>query len=576
MDRLTRQVEERARDDFGEVKNEVARNWAQLILNLFSKEIARSASSYAGEVEQGAAGSVRPMVLDGAMMLKALDDVKVPDATRDFLKGCLMAAVDETDPFGNELVGQVATSCVLHSIAAGRGRVGAQRAMGSLEGERAVLDTPLLVSLLGPDSTRKRLETLVTQAVELGMEVVVPVHVLEELEDLVARVGDEHLKQLINALGKGVKARAYAKIVSEQVLELFLDAYEAKEVKSWNDFRLRQRELRSKLEKLGVVVREHGNKDRAGVALIDQFLSEEVSARGSSRGAKAISRDAESIEMVWRARRRAKKVKRKLWPGGWMISNDRHSGPAYRRANRTDLEPLVLTPAQLAALLVEVAPAAEIPDLVSAAASFLRQESMLRIATKYPPAIALTLARSLSSENSSSTDERIAQLPSLGEMLEHVASGETLTGERLAAELAAKRTNRLAAAGREQVGLASLERDRLDAAITRSTTVISEETARREAAEKRALELEANEILSRRRLILAVLVTAILGAIGVLAVLGPWWIAVGTVVTEVVVIMIGRHWIASPEARFGSVTFAAIPEVLAIVLDLVSRISAIN
>lgn len=35
---------------------EVASNWAELLLRLFSSEIARSAVSYAGEIERGSAG----------------------------------------------------------------------------------------------------------------------------------------------------------------------------------------------------------------------------------------------------------------------------------------------------------------------------------------------------------------------------------------------------------------------------------------------------------------------------------------------------------------------------------------
>lgn len=570
MGRLTRQVEDRARDDFGEVKHEVASNWAQVILRLFSTEIARTASSYAGDVERGAAGSVRPMVLDGSAMLRALDEVKVAEGTREFLKGCLLAAVDETDPFGNELVGQIATSCVLHAIAAGRGRIVGQQAMGSLAGERILLDTPLLVSLLGSRSNRDRLEGLISQSVRLGMEVIVPEHVLEELTDLVQRIEADHLQPLTAALRDGMRARAYAQIVREQVLELFLDGVEAKELKNWNDFRLLQRGLPKQLTDLGVVVRAHGNKDRSNVGWIDKVLGEEIQNGRSGRGAKAIARDAESIEMLWRSRRRASRKKNSLWPGGWMISNDRHSGRAYRRVNIMDTEPLVLTPAQWATLLTESAPAAEIPELVSAAATLLRQESMLRIATKYPPAIALTLAKSLSGEYASTTDDRVVQLSSLGELLEHASAGETVTGERLASEVAARRTNRLAAAGREQIDLAALERSRLDAAVTRSTTVISEETAKRVAAEKRADLLEQSVRLAPRRVGLAIMITAAVGATVVFAVLSLWWFVIGTLVGLVVLAIVGRHWTTNPAARLWHLLVAAVPELVGLI-DIVSR-----
>lgn len=570
MDRLTRQIEERARDDFGEVKHEVASNWARVILRLFSAEIARSASSYAGDIERGADGGLRPMVLDGVAMLRALDQASVAEGTRDFLKGCLLAAVDETDPFGNELVGQVATSCILHSIAAGRGRLAAQQAMGSLVGLRVLLDTPLLVTILGARGNRERVEGIIVEAVRLGMEVIVPEHVLEELADVVKRVGQDHLEPLMQALSNQMKTRAYAQLVREQVLELFLDAVEAKELKTWAEFTKRATGLRERLSGLGVIVREHGNKNRSNVSWISHALTEEIKSGPSGRGSNAIARDAESIEMVWRARRRHSGKGGSLWPGGWMVSNDRYSGPAYRRVNRNDGEPLVLTPSQWATLLTAVAPAAEIPDLVSAAASLLRQESMLRIATKYPPAIALTLAKSLSGEYSSSTDERVVQLASLGDLLEHASAGETVSGERLASEIAIRRTNRLAAAGREQVDLVALERARLDAAITRSTTVVSEETKKRKAAERRVTDLERSAVLWPRRVVLGVLFSAMIGAVVVFGVLGLLWFALGTALGAVVLAIVGYQWATEPNVRFWRVLFALIPQGFGVV-DVISR-----
>lgn len=564
MDRLARQIQDRAREDFGEVSFEVASNWAQVLRRVFSSEIARSAASYAGEVERGAAGTIRPMVLDGRAMLRALDHLSLQPGTTDFLNGCLLAAVDETDPFANELVGQVATSCVLHAVAARRGRAGVQAALGSLAGKRVVLDTPILVSLLGSDATEQRLRGMIGQAVALGMEVITPEHVLDELDDVVQRVTDEHLNGLTGALQSGVDPRAYAQIVGEQILELFLDGVAAKKYRNWNDLTSRVKALRDELAGLGVDVRPHNNKNRANVTWLDQTLTEGLSASNSGRGAKAIARDAESIEMVWRARRRlANGGKRAgLWPGGWMISYDRHAGPAYARVNKLDREQLVLTPAQWATLMTESAPAVEIPKLVASAAAYLRQESMLRIATKYPPAIALTLARSLSGEYTSSTDVRVAQLPTLGELLERTASGESPTGERLASELAGRRTNRLAAAGRQQIDMAALERLRLDEAITRTTAVVDHEQSAREAAEGRVRTLEAAARLSDRRVIAAVIVTALVAVAVVFAVVHFWAFAIGTVLSAVVFAIFSRHWVKDVDAGIGTLLWAVVPEVL--------------
>ncbi|WP_157802872.1 hypothetical protein [Compostimonas suwonensis] len=573
MDRLARQIQDRARDDFGEPSFEVASNWAQVLRRVFSLEIARSAASYAGEVERGAAGTIRPMVLDGKAMLRTLDRLSLQPGTTDFLKACLLAAVDEADPFGNELVGQVATSCVLHAIAARRGRAQAQAALGSLEGKRVLLDTPILVSLLGSNGTEQRLRGMIAQAVSLGMQVVTPEHVLDELDDVIQRVTDEHLNGLTGALQNGVDPRSYAQIVGEQILELFLEGVAAKKYRNWNDLTSRVKGLRAELAELGVAVRPHHNKNRSNVAWLDQTLTEELAASNSGRGAKAIARDAESIEMIWRARRRlANGGKRMgLWPGGWMISYDRYAGPTYARVNKLDREQLVLTPAQWATLMTESAPAVEIPKLVASAAAYLRQESMLRIATKYPPAIALTLARSLSGEYTSATDVRVAQLPTLGELLERTASGQSPTGERLASELAGRRTNRLAAAGKQQIDMAALERSRLDEAITRTTAVVDHEHSAREAAESKVRALEATAKLTDRRIIAAVVLTAIVGVAVVFVVLHFWAFAAGTVISAIVFAILSRHWVKDPDAGIGTLFWTAVPEVLGFI-DIAIRL----
>lgn len=573
MNRLARQIQDRAREDFGELSFEVASNWAQILRRVFSSEIARSAASYAGEVERGAAGTIRPMVLDGRKMLRAMDLLSLQPGTTDFLKACLLAAVDEADPFANELVGQVATSCVLHAIAARRGRAGVQAALGSLSGKRVLLDTPILVSLLGRNATEQQLRGMISQAVALEMEVVVPDHVLEELDDVIQRITDEHLSGLTGALKGGVDPRSYAQIVGEQVLELFLDGVAAKRYSKWKDLTDRVGSFREELTSLGVAVRPSGNKNRENVAWIDQVLTEEIAASNSGRGAKAITRDAESIEMVWRARRRLSKGGKRagLWPGGWIISYDRYAGPAYARVNKLDREQLVMTPAQWAMLMTESAPAVEIPKLVASAASYLRQESMLRIATKYPPAIALTLARSLSGEYTSATDIRVAQLPTLGELLERTASGQSPTGERLASELAGKRTNRLAAAGRQQIDMAELERSRLTAAITRTTAVVDHEQSARETAEQKVRDLEAAAQLTNRRVVAAIIATSIVGLAILFIVIHFWAFAIGTVLSAIVFIILSRTWVREPNAGIGSLFLSAVPEVLGLI-DIATKL----
>lgn len=549
IERLARQIADRAVEDFGFLSDEVSFNWARLLLRLFTDEIARSASTYAGEIARGAAGSVRPVVLDGNSMLRRLDQVSLAEGPRDFLKACLLASVDETDPFGNELLGQVATSCVLHAVAAGRGTAAALDDMGSLVGRRLVVDTPLLVNMLGSRRQVAQSWKLLRNAVAQGLEVLVPEHVLEELADVITRVSEDHMPNLSAPIARGLAEQLYASIVNDQVVELYFDGLEDGSYKSWSDFESRARNIRAELLGAGVIVRDHGNKNRDNVTWASVTLKESLEATGSRRSSKAIARDAESIELVWRARRRHERKPTGYWPGGWLLTSDKHISSAYQRLNRDDNEPLTLNLAQLSVLLTKAAPPTEIGDLVEAAASFMRQETMLKIATKYPPAIALTLARSLGAEYGSATDLRLAQLYSVGELLEQNAAGETVSGESIASDLAVKRAGRLAAAGIQQVDLATLERARFKQAVTDANVIVGAAEQAKSKAERRADGLEARVSIAHRSAVVASASTLILVFAVVAMLWSLWWLAIGLLITFVAFVALGRDWATKPSAR---------------------------
>lgn len=580
--RLAHEISDRARDDFGELDEPTAINWAKLIRKLFSDEIARSAIAYSGRVELGVSGSVRPMVLSGKTILNAIDAQEaLPETSKDFLKACVLSAVDETDPFGNELLGQVSTSCVLHAIAARRGRANAQEVMGGLRGTRVVIDTPILVSFLAGTREADRFSELVTQAIEQEVQVVVPEHVLEELNEVVDRVEAQHLEGLTHALKSEQSAYTYAQMVDEQMLEVFLSGVKTKQYRTWNDFRTRTRSLAEELSILGIQVRPHGNSApnvRENVDWLELKLREQFSdaARGRGRGDAQISRDAESMEMVWRARRSAANNGNNsaLWPGGWLLSYDSKIGPAYRQANPSDREPLVLTPAQFLTLLTESAPAAKIPELVAAAASFMRQESMLKIATKYPPAVALTLAQTLTQESTSKTDVRVAQFASLGALLEQY-SDEHAAGAILSSEIGARRMDRLAAASKAQISMVDAERSRVEQTLTKTGAVVSHEQdlrkvaeAERDTARNELQDLKrksaSDQARAQRRQSVLVLTVIILAVAIILAILHLWGFAVAAALSAAILFATGKTWIDDADAGIGKMFWAVAPVVIGI------------
>jgi predicted nucleic acid-binding protein len=587
ISRLTEQIQERATQDFGRVPRSQAELWASTIVSIFTKAISSEASLYEGGVNQTRRDSVRPVTLDSRKMLDEIQQMNLSAENQEFLGGCLLASIDEADPFGNELVNYAATSCILHSLIAGRAGAQARRSLGSLTGERIVLDTPVLVECLGPEVNARRVNTVIDLAIQAGMEVIVPEHVIHELLDVITRVESEYIPGLMAALRDGVGARIYAGTVSEQVLELFLDATESRRFKSWEEFATHARSLKEDLTAAGVVVREHGNYNRPKVDEYARALKEEVEKSTNHRGHKQIARDAETMELVSRARRRKSGQSTSLWPGGWVVSRDRKMSTAYQDAERDDLESLVLTPSQWATLVSESTAAPEVAELISAAASYLRQEAVLRIAVKYPPDIALSLARSLSSEAVSDTDVRVAQL-TLVDLLDELDPATSPSGETIASAVASKRSRRIATAGQVQRQAFDASIQRMSEGATRVAGELDQASrARKEmenqlASERQLTALSQEEATqlretqkkyvalgTRRATRVAVLVLAIL-TIGLFAVLQLVGFAVGTLIGTLIFNMQARKWAASKDVSTASLFGAFIPEVLG-VFDIVAR-----
>ncbi|MCJ1673732.1 hypothetical protein MT355_10755 [Rathayibacter sp. VKM Ac-2929] len=577
LSRFAAQIQERATLDFGGVSNEQADLWAAILVKIFSDAIVSSPDVYTGAVSKSASGNVRPISLNGARMLTLIHRLDAPEATTDFLTACLLASIDESDPFGNELVNHVATSCVLHSIIAGRSRAEAQGTLGSLAGQRIVLDTPVLVAYLGPDDTAAHLATVVRLSRETGMQVIVPEHVIEELLDVVTRVEDQYIPGLKEALRGGVGARVYASSVNEQVLELFLEAVEVRRYKNWEEFAERARQINNELEDLGVVVRHHRNLDRVNVDALNDQLKTLIAAGNSFRGAKQIARDAESIEMVWRARRRSSRDDLSLWPGGWLITHDRKISPTYQRVNPKDKEPLVLSLGQWATLVTQAAPAPEVRELIEAAASFLRQEAVLRIAVKYPPDVALNLAQTLGQGSPSETDIRVAQL-TLGDLLNNAGSGQIQGRESISTFVANKRSSRQAIAAEVQRKAFVSERSRMAETVTKNAAELSVVASERASAERAAaasfseierLRSEKADIekaqaeylaLNGRRVVrIVVSVVALIVAV-LLFVLGVPGFAVGTLIGLVIFLNEAREWTKNKAVGSGKLFLALLPQ----------------
>jgi predicted nucleic acid-binding protein len=576
MARFSEEIRERADDDTEPISVETADLWANLLLAALVKGIAEQGDSHLGRVRLGASGEIRPIGLNGYSVLDAIRMTEASQTHGEFLAGCAAAAIDEADPFANEIVNYIATGCVLHAVASRRMGAEDRATLGSLEGRRLLVDTNVLFFLLGPRAIADPLRAILRRAVEAQMEVIVPEHVLAELNDVVQRVTARYIPDLKAALRMHISTEVYMQTVSEETLSDFLAAAKEGLYKTWEDYQARVAGLRGELGDLGVEVRDHNNRDQARAERASGRLATEIERSGGSRGQAAIERDGQTIEMVWRVRRSTDE-REGLWPAGWILSTDSKINPTYASLDRLDSVPIALRPAHLATLLAQTAPEPEVPALVEAASSFVRHDALVTMATRFPPATALSLAKGLAGENFSTTDARVASLNLTG-LLDLVADDSQPTGAQITSYVVAKRAQRTAAAQNRQRELlrgqsARLERardnSRARVSVERSARIAAERESSGDKAELKKLRAEVAErptVVRRTAIVAGLVVIGLVGA-AVAAVLGWWWLFGGTLLGVVVLLNRARKWVSDTKTRWWVLLLALVPE-LVVIVDL--------
>lgn len=151
---------------------EVSAEQGDLLLGRLVRSLAvgirASQDPYLGKVEAWLTGQLAPKSFDNAKVFSSLGDGADPQTT--FLRTLAMAALDPIDPFGNDLVSHITTGCVLHAYAAGVDRATLLRKWARQKGQRAVLDTPILIDLIDPKRLAGGIERAIRTAVAAQWE----------------------------------------------------------------------------------------------------------------------------------------------------------------------------------------------------------------------------------------------------------------------------------------------------------------------------------------------------------------------------------------------------------------------
>lgn len=482
-ERVTADIRVRSRDGLGyEPDSREAALWLNQLVKALIKGIESSQAAHLGRVEQLIHGQIAPREVNQGDILQHLDAVSANDEVVEFLKSLAVAALDPLDPFGKELVSQITTGCILHSYVSGRSGNAVTSQIGLPTRQRAILDTPVLLSLLGRATDRRDTELTIRSAATAGWDVVVCRHSLEELDQLLRREIPEVERRVIEAHKRNAKVEFYAALVNDQIQGMCIAALKDGTYKSLSEILPACGRLEGDLTSWGATVREHNNHlsqervDRCIGALKEQV---EKSSR-AGRSSQVIDRDANTMAMAWRRRRREQSSN---WPGAWIITSDRLMAPAYASVS-TDRVSLTLSLPQWTTVVSISAPVGDLRGLATAAAGQFAEEAMWQLPARFPGDFAMSLASQLSpDQGGSDMDLRHAQMMlSLPEMLDELAIKSSPTS--IAATVLAARTKRVDA-------MSQREKQRHQDAFAHANIQASE--AHNQAREARIRELEAEK-----------------------------------------------------------------------------------
>lgn len=397
--------------------------WLGRIIRALINGVQSSQEAYLGHVEEIVGGRLLPKSFRKEFVLTDLVDETTPPEVGEFLQACALAAFDALDPFGNELISHITTGCVLHAYVAGRDREAILSRIGRPTNERAVLDTPILLQLLGPSRLSNEAKTTIMAAISNGWDVVAFDHSIEELQSLLANEIPELKKSFIEAANAGLRREWFASLSMEHLPAVCIESINEGLYKNPDGILEAAQSISKVLESIGVTVRPHHNEsDQLYVDRCREELTSYIADRNARyRSKPVIQRDAETMAAMWRRRRRQSVSK---WPGAWIITTDRAIGPVYANLDQDDKVSATLTLAQWSSLISLSADGQTVAQLAKASAGQLVDEAMWLLPARFPSSTAMALAKQISPHHGGSGFEiSVAQL-TLDEAFAEAAQSE--------------------------------------------------------------------------------------------------------------------------------------------------------
>ncbi len=534
---------------------EQAHLWVGIMVRAIHAGIRGSVAAYIGDVEVRGDAALAPRAFNRDDMIAVIGGSVTNPEDAELLSALALEAFDSLSTFGNDLVMHITVGYMLHAFVARRDNLGGRAAVGSLRGHRAILDTPVLLPLLGPEEHSAPILRAITAAIAANMDVIVPDYYLTEVIEVVDRVGREYVRELEAEVRSGVSADLLGRLVDEEILSLWLRAMDSGVYADFASFRAAALALGDRLTMLGVTVRGANNTDADNVDEVDRRLTAEIAGRQTGRGRAQIRRDADTIAMARRRRARPDPA-HGFWPGCWIITPDSQMRRVHRAMTPGDAFSLTLSPSQWIGVVSTCSDPATIEDLATSAATLLSEETFLAIAGRYPVRVAMEVAKALRPDGVvSPIDDRLAQM-SVDDLLMRQPDFDLVgdqAGAAVAAAVVARRSARQAEA--YQAGTRRLEADRTAAAREVETAKSAAEREREDhVAERRTHETERGEwaderkkmaddgTLSGRRVYrnVGLVILAALLVVGLL--FQAWPFVASTVITIAVFVYLADEW----------------------------------
>lgn len=272
-------------------------------------------------------------------------------------------------------------------------------------------------------------------------------HSITEAQEVLDREVPKIKEDFRRAAEQGLQEEWYAALTQDQLPSMCIEVLREGTYANLEQLLKAAQRLPETLTQLGVQVRPHFNGEDHRVQQLHAALATQLASEtGPTRSNAVIERDANTMAVAWRRRRKAKTGK---WPGAWVVTKDRAMNPAYASLNSGDKVPLSITAGQWVTLLTVSASPVEVEELAKIAAEQFVDEAMWLLPARFPPDVAFDLARKLSPEHGGSeTDMRVAQL-TLDEALDWRDTSATLAGRVLSSRQ--RRVNDLAKLRAERI-----------------------------------------------------------------------------------------------------------------------------